>query len=145
MSITVYDLGSLSSWLAAIGSVGALFYAIYLSKKSERIKLELNIVSDLARNVMDGDDPHKKELCITNLGVRTAHIRSIEMCEKKMWKYRTISKALSGKGPTHGSIVQGEMFKYDFSLNTKSVDENKRYYLCVSELSGKNFYVKLTP
>lgn len=39
----IYDLGNLADWLSAIGSIGALFYAIYLARRDSKAKLEINV------------------------------------------------------------------------------------------------------
>lgn len=145
MIIYTFELGNLSSWLSAIGSVGALMFAIYIANKGNKVKLDIMIINDKARNHLNGDDIHKRELCITNIGVRTAHIKSIASCERRYLKYRVVSEATNSEQPIFKSLSQGEMFVYNFSLWGLKLDEDKHYYMCVKELSGKKHYVKLTP
>lgn len=144
MSILVYEIGSLSSWLSALGSIGALFLAIYLASSSNKAKYEVVVIDDKMRHELSSEPPNTLEVCITNIGIKTIHIKTIAVCGKHSRKKVAFNTALPREGGILKTITQGEIYKHQFIADTSN-PSYKKYYICVTELSGKKYYKRLTP
>jgi len=78
----------LPEWLTAIGTVGAIFSALWLATRDDRIRLRVNVgVRTMVQPGLKGQED-LVAIYVTNLGRRQAIITTIEWISGSKWQKR---------------------------------------------------------
>ncbi|MEK5432623.1 hypothetical protein MKY88_17280 [Lysinibacillus sp. FSL R7-0073] len=153
MRTITYDFGNLADWISAIGTIGALFYAIYLATKDSRIKLSITVINDKFRYESNGVKPNTYDICVVNVRPRTVHIRALGFYVGNKFKKNRITRMTDSENILLGSIGFGEMKTETITFNIQRQCEalgtrrNKRskFYVGFEDITGKIYYKKFTP
>ncbi len=154
MNIHIYDWGNIADWLSGVGTILAAIIALILGTRDNRIKLDIQIINDKFRSF--GNEGHgiDYEVCITNLRVRTVHIRSMGVYKRKrLIKKKMLSRTTHSRDVLIASLAYGEMVTKEFTFDSKSfmrltgtkTNDIKKLYIGIEDISGKIHYIKFTP
>ncbi|WP_312507571.1 hypothetical protein [Lysinibacillus sp.] len=147
------EWGNIADWVSGLGSIFAAIIALYFGTRDNRIKLDIQIMNDKFRSFENAGHGNTYDVCITNLRVRTVHIRSIGLYKRTFLKKKSLSKATNSDQVLLASLTHGDMTtkKFDFNkANLKSLtglgpNELKNLYIGIEDISGKIHYKKFTP
>ncbi|GEM_PF-2227259 len=148
MQTITYDLGNLADWISAIGTIGALLYAIFLATKDTRSKLEITVINDKQRWAINGGNPNTYEFCIVNIRPRAVHLRSMSIFVKERFKKKKrINKMTDGQDPLLGSLQFGDIKTEPISVNFQllcenigiNVSEKTNFYVVFEDITGKKY------
>jgi len=144
MQNITYDLGNLADWISAIGTIGALFFAIFLATKDTRTKIEITIINDRRRMLLNEKNPDTYEICVVNTRSRVIHLRSMSMYVKERNKEKKrIARITDGQEPILGSIQFGEIkthkIESNYSISYEQNVKGTKFYVVFEDITGKKF------
>ncbi|MGY3186463.1 hypothetical protein [Lysinibacillus sp. TE18511] len=147
------DWGSIADWVSGTGTIFAALIALYFGTRDNRIKLDIQIINDKFRAFGNEGHGNTYDVCVTNIRVRTVHIRSLGFYKRKLIKKKMLSKTTHSKDVLIASLAYGEMVNKEITFDSDSfmrltgtkTNDIKKLYIGIEDISGKIYYKKFTP
>lgn len=142
--MVTYDLGSITDWLSAIGTVGAVIVALYLARSDRKPKAKVYArFSYLIGMGSLPDEPFQITVGIVNLGSFPIYLNE---CTVKLGKDKLAFK--DGSHNVKKLLQAGEYYEHSLDYNTiiKGLIYKKltkvRTYIYFRDASGKKYKSK---
>lgn len=137
MEVTTLNiLNVIGTWIAAIGTVGAVITSLWLASSNNKVKLRISANSSFL--VIPGASGHK-EVClinIANIGTRPIKINNIGWYIGKGKK--KIQLIQNTNGSTTGTIPKTLMEHEDISIDIAFINNNVNWIEDMAKLASKH-------
>ena len=137
MEVTTLNiLNVIGTWIAAIGTVGAVITSLWLASSNNKVKLRISANSSFL--VIPGVSSHK-EVClinIANIGTRPIKINNIGWYIGKGKK--KIQLIQNTNGSTTGTIPKTLMEHEDISIDIAFINNNVNWIEDMAKLASKH-------